>query len=522
MGLVSGARDAVNAALDAELFEVVDVFDVVFDVMVDDPAWTAHDDAEYWRCVVEGSSFRPADHAQGLREAVSALRSLEEQRSRLVAEQQRLMLALAGSEPRSREVTVSDEDDGPRVLALTDEAVEVIAVALRRSPVTVSRQLANARMLLRMPGVLAAMERGGVGADHADQVARVAHDLPEAQLPRYERAVLSRLLRPGSAMTPGEVGALCRRLRARIDSAGEEARRVAARRHEDVRIWAEDDGLACLQARIPIADAARVHAALDARARLQPYHPDDSIGMRRAAALVQAVCGGYVSGASVCGASVSGAYMSGDGATAGAGVALQVTVDLATLMGLDDAPAHVTMPSGTPEPVTAEALRELLSDPHIPVTLRRLITEPIRGDVLDRGRTSYRVPDDLRDFLVSRDGTCRFPGCPRRAERCDIDHIVPWDAGGTTDRANLMPLCRRHHLLKTFGEWSDVERRDDGTVVWRAPDGRPVVTHPWRPSIGHLEALSPPAVSARVVPVARTTPSPGAAPAAPIAEACPF
>lgn len=42
-----------------------------------------------------------------------------------------------------------------------------------------------------------------------------------------------------------------------------------------------------------------------------------------------------------------------------------------------------------------------------------------------------------------------------------------------------MPLCRRHHVLKTHGDWTSVRRRDDGTVEWRAPDGSIVVSHPW-------------------------------------------
>ena len=458
MGLLSATRTAVTAEYLAGQFTFADV-------IVDDPTWTAADDAAFHEHLLDHPPALLADPRLARSEAVDALQWLEERRSRLAVEQQRVMIALAGGAPRTREITVRDDDDETRSFTLTDEAVEVIAVALRRSPVTVRRQLASARTLLRLPRVLAAMERGGVGVDHADQVAQVAHDLPDHLLPRYQRAVLGRLLRPGSVMTPGETGAFCRRVRARIDAAGEEGRRLRARRHEDVRIWAEDDGLACLQARLPLADAARVHAALDARARLQPYDPDHSVGMRRAAALVDAICG-----------------EPGTPVQQGAvGICVQVTVDLATVMGIDDEPALVTMPGGASEPVTAGALRELLADPRIPVAMRRLLTAPNTGELLDRGRTCYRVPEDLRAFVVARDGTCRFPGCARRADRCDIDHIEPWHQGGRTDRVNLMALCRRHHVVKTHGEWCVLERRDDGAVVWQAPDGRHVVTHPWRP-----------------------------------------
>ena len=274
-------------------------------------------------------------------------------------------------------------------------------------------------------------------------------------------------------------------MRARIDTAGEEARRLSARRHQDVRIWAEDDGLACVQARIPLVDAARVHAALDASARRLPYDPDESIGIRRAMALVDAICGTQVG--AVTGSGARGRGARGRGAAA-VEVQVHVTCDLPTLLGLADEPALVTMPAGSPEPITADALRALLSDPQVPMTLRRLVLDPLTGHLLDRGRTSYRVPDSLRAFLVARDGSCRFPGCPRRADRCDIDHIQPWDDAGGTDRANLIPLCRRHHLLKTHAQWSIVDRREDGTVRWRAPDGRHIITRPWTP---HRERAFP-------------------------------
>jgi hypothetical protein len=459
---MSRARASASAAYESGLFEVRDV-------VVDDHAWTSADDDAFREHVRLNPAATLHEPGASLRQALDELTELEIERSRMVAQQQRVMVAIAGGAPRSRPVTVWDEDDEPRTLALTDDAVELIAVVLHRSPGTVRRQLATARTLVRLPRTLAAVESGSLGADHAEQVARGAHDLHEDLWPRYEHLVLGRLLSAGAARTPGEAASVSRRVRARLDPRGEERRRSRARRHEDVRIWAEEDGLACLQARLPLADAARVHAALDARARLLPYDPDHSMGVRRAAALVDTVCGGALD----------------------AGVALGVTVDLPVLLGLADDPAFVDWPIGAPEPITAGALRELLSDPRVPVTVRRLVVDPATGCLLDRGRSSYRVPESLRAFLVARDGTCRFPGCARRAGQCDMDHVRPWDEGGGTDRSNLVPLCRRHHLLKTHGGWSIVDQRTGGAVVWRAPDGRHVVTRPWRSDLSPPEPSPP-------------------------------
>ena len=86
----------------------------------------------------------------------------------------------------------------------------------------------------------------------------------------------------------------------------------------------------------------------------------------------------------------------------------------------------------------------------------------------------YRPTPKLTRFLRARDLTCRFPGCDRPAEHCDLDHRHPHRDGGPTHPANLRCLCRKHHLLKTFwtgpSGWTD-HQLDDGTIIWTAPTG---------------------------------------------------
>ena len=87
----------------------------------------------------------------------------------------------------------------------------------------------------------------------------------------------------------------------------------------------------------------------------------------------------------------------------------------------------------------------------------------------------YRPSTAQQRFVRTRDTTCCFPGCNRRAEYCDLDHTIPYGANGLTHPGNLKCLCRKHHLLKTFwvgrGGWSD-EQLPDGTIVWTTPTGR--------------------------------------------------
>ncbi|KRD18173.1 hypothetical protein ASE48_24705 [Mycobacterium sp. Root265] len=64
----------------------------------------------------------------------------------------------------------------------------------------------------------------------------------------------------------------------------------------------------------------------------------------------------------------------------------------------------------------------------------------------------YRPSAALTAFVRMRAMTCSFPGCNRPAHRCDLDHLIPWPAGATHP-GNLAPLCRLHHLIKTFCGW---------------------------------------------------------------------
>ncbi|WP_353807265.1 HNH endonuclease signature motif containing protein [Agromyces sp. SYSU T00194] len=79
-----------------------------------------------------------------------------------------------------------------------------------------------------------------------------------------------------------------------------------------------------------------------------------------------------------------------------------------------------------------------------------------------------------------RDGTCRFPGCDRRADASEIDHTVDWAAGGETGHDNLAHLCARHHHLKHEAGWRVVQR-GGGVLEWRSPLGREYTTDPAEP-----------------------------------------
>lgn len=77
--------------------------------------------------------------------------------------------------------------------------------------------------------------------------------------------------------------------------------------------------------------------------------------------------------------------------------------------------------------------------------------------------------------------------------RCDLDHQIPYGDGGSTCPCNIRPLCRAHHLAKTFTGWSYAAATPDGTVAWTSPLGLRYVDLPDDPTAAMvLDADGPP------------------------------
>ena len=60
------------------------------------------------------------------------------------------------------------------------------------------------------------------------------------------------------------------------------------------------------------------------------------------------------------------------------------------------------------------------------------------------------MPDRTRMVVEERDRGCRVPGCDH-SRWLHVHHIVHWEDGGTSDTANLLALCQRHHRLHHLG-----------------------------------------------------------------------
>jgi hypothetical protein len=210
-----------------------------------------------------------------------------------------------------------------------------------------------------------------------------------------------------------------------------------------------------------ISTAAEVKAAFnaaDAYARVMPKRDADGgwipIAARRADALI-ALVAGTTGGASSAGSATASTK------AVRPKTSVQVTMDLATLLGLRDNPAELAGYG----PIPASAARALAADGK----WRRLIHDPLTGALLDLGTTSYEPSAAMERYIRSRDARCAFPSCGQPAHRCEIDHTNPYREGVPetgTDRCNLGCLCEYHHDLKHHAGWALRRDPSDHTVTW--------------------------------------------------------
>lgn len=132
------------------------------------------------------------------------------------------------------------------------------------------------------------------------------------------------------------------------------------------------------------------------------------------------------------------------------------------------APGAGTAVLGTGEIIPAPLLAQLIGE--------GAVLRPLRHPADLSAEPRYRPSRALADFVRCRALRCMFPGCNRSAYRCDLDHLLPWPAGATHP-GNLGPLCREHHLVKTFGGWTPVGHSDGG-ISWTAPTGHVYLSRP--------------------------------------------
>ena len=387
--------------------------------------------------------------AVGSDQRVDLLVGVERQLAWLYAVQQQVLASL-DADPLG--IGADPDEDWTR---------EQVGAALRLASSTADHRLAVARQLRdRLPGTARALTAGEISYLHAVKLADAVKDFEASVAAAVEARVLPR----AGSQTVGQFAASVQRAVLAADPRTGERRHADALARRRVGTSPADDGMATLWALLPAEGAALIGCVLDSLASLRDAQDERSCDQRRADALVDVF-----------------ARVLGDRALPeqhGARPAIQVTVALSTLLGLDDRPGDLAGYG----PITAATARRIAAD--ATGTWRRLVADPVTGALLDCGRTSYRPPTDLAEFVIARDQLCVFPSCSRRARRCDLDHQLAWESGGPTSAHNLAPLCRRHHRAKHHAGWRR-RRQPDGSYHWTAPTGHTYrVTPPSYPPDG--------------------------------------
>jgi hypothetical protein len=294
--------------------------------------------------------------------------------------------------------------------------------------------------------------------------------------------------------TPGQIGKFIKKSIAEISPDSFEKAVTRDRELRNVRIFPEPNGMATLLAFLPAEDAQTIKLAIEKRERIAKdfmrlsssltcqndglshdgkFNSNFNFDQAELDAEVAATegvssIGKLMSEARKADAlvAIASQYLSeskDDGKAHRRPVSVSLTIDLPTLLGLANNPGELQGYGAIP----ASIARTLAADGK----WRRFITDPTTGNLLDCGRETYIPSQQLVDFLMARDRTCRFPGCAQPGHRTDIDHAIPWDEGGRTSPENLGLLCRRHHQMKTHGGWR-VESFKDGSCQWLSPRGK--------------------------------------------------
>ena len=361
--------------------------------------------------------------------------------------------------------------------------------------VHVARHLAS-----HLPGTAAAMGCGELSWRKAAAVADRTVMLSPGQCGQVE----ARVLPAAAGRTPAQHDAAVRRAVERLDPQGAAERRRQATAEVELIRAHHGDGIGELFARMTSEDVETVWAGADAWARRRKAAGDPrTLGQLRVAALVEWAGTFLTTGHPIHPGDINTptpapvdpdtgqvADHTRDPATGaltlqadptppvprpptrhGRPVTINITVDLPTFLGLTDHPGELL---GTGALIPAQAIRELLPD----AAIRRVITDPQTGHLLDLGTTTRIPTPALAEFCAMRDVTPTTPTAGlSHAGAGDLDHITRPEDGGHTDPDNLHSPTRRWHRAKTHGGWT-VTHNPDRTWTWTSPTRRTYRTQP--------------------------------------------
>lgn len=355
-------------------------------------------------------------------------------------------------------------------------AAEMGLVAELACVLTISERSAGAflqetrQLTTALPLTLAALQAGTISWQHA----RILVDETTGVHAAAAAALESHFLDPDAEngargcpagdLVPSRFRAKARTWRERHHPVSIEQRHKASVQDRRLEYTPDRDGMAWLSAYLPADAASSIwnRATAAARALQRPAEPRNLSQLRAdtaAAWLLAGVAEGIPSPKAQ----------------------VLVTVPVLSLLGVTEEPATLDGYG----PIPPGMARRLVADGA--TSFHRVLTDAGTGAPLEIGRSSYRIPAAMRQFLRLRDGKCPFPGCNNQSLDNEADHVVAWHDGGTTGVANLGQPCRKHHRLRHTTGWKPVGASQDAPPGWVAPSGRRYLSEscdwepPWVP-----------------------------------------
>jgi hypothetical protein len=343
----------------------------------------------------------------------------------------------------------------------TEEAVTAeVAAALRISQGLAGSRLRYARaMRERLPQVAEVFKAGDIDQRTFQTIVYRTDLITDRDVLAAVDAQLAVAVARWPSMTQGRLAGHIDKIVGKADA---DALRQRRRRHTEREVWfAElDGGLSQINGTMLTPEAHALEKRLNRLAATVCEHDPRSRHQRRADAL-----GALAAGADRLGCRCGRPDCGAGKRPAGTPVIIHVIAEQSTLEGHRTTPASEV---GADQLIPAELLAELAHSAKALPLIHPADAAPEPGYVPSKA---------LTDFVRCRDLTCRWPGCDKPANDCDLDHTIPYVDGGPTHASNLKCYCRTHHLVKTFWGWRD-QQLPDGTVILTSPAGHTYVTTP--------------------------------------------
>ena len=367
---------------------------------------------------------------------------------------------------------------------------------------TLSRRTADAcldlalDLALRLPATARALHEGIIDYPKA----RLIADLTRILSDEDARAVEARILAAAGDQTTAQLRAAVSRAVIAVDPEAATRRRQEAQKDPRVRRWQEDAGTAALGGfGLPPAEVLEADQRITERAlALRDAGLPGSLEELRARAYLDTLLGQDSSVSNEPAPSNEPTPSNEPAPQPRLAALVNLTIPLAAVPG---PPGHVAGFG----PVDPELARQLtgLAAAHpasrfcvsltgddgralghgcargrptgpFTVTINPLAQDPCDHRHQEPG---YQPSRRLQHLINTRTPTCSAPGCRQPANRCDLDHTVPYNQDGRTCQCNLAPLCRHHHRCKQSEGWR-LDQPRPGTLTWTTPAGRHYVTTP--------------------------------------------